>query len=259
MALLQLLLEFLHLLGLRLEAACHRLPRHEHERVGSCHNVFSERIDIGIVGERHLQRIDGGHAHVFQPIGDGVVARRALHQEVVVGIEIDALEHRHHLRGRREIEAKVFWHVSLRFQEMAVGVFGLESQEHQIVGHVMRVADGFDGVVVNRVAPNRVVAHIRECRRPHNGFERRQHLAAREHEIAVNVLEGVDAVSARRNALDGKETAPVGSRHAVEGLGGKSRVGRVAMQSDQNALERFEVLSGQDVSRHLHRVERFAR
>ena len=141
---------------------------------------------------------------------------------------------------------------------MALCVLFAESQQYEVVGDVAGVVHLPDAVVAHRVAPHGVGPYGGKTAGYDLFAQKGKHFACGEAEVAVHVLEGEDAVGARRHAFDAETAAAVGLCHAVKGLFREGRVGGVGVQAYQNAFYRFQIFGGQHVAGHLHCVEAFA-
>ena len=198
---------------------------------------------------------------VRQPIGERVVAAVGHGEQTAVGIEVQAAQFRPTGRRAGEIEREPFGHIAEVLQKVAGAVVDLEGAHHNVVGHEARVVDGADRVVARAVDPRRVVAHRRARRSRERRVEPTDRLGGlRIAEISIGILQRVDAVGALGvHPLDGKIAGGVGARHAVEGFVREGGVRCIEVQTDQNALHRFEVFGVEYAAGHLHGVGRRAR
>ena len=158
-------------------------------------------------------------------------------------------------RGRGEIGAPIFGHVALRFEQIALGAYLVEGQQDDIVGQVVRVGHGADGVVVDGIGPECVEACVGVGGRLHNPRGEGRALATRFAKVAIHIAEGIDAITARCHTFDAKASCAIGAGHAVEGAGREGRVGRIAVESDKDALDGFKVARCQHAARDLHSVQ----
>ena len=123
----------------------------------------------------------------------------------------------------------------------------------------MGIADAGDAVDVQRVAPEGVLADVGLGRGGVCLVRVGQHLALLlELEVAVGILQGIDAVFAGCHAFDDETARAVGTRDALQRLGAECRVGQVVIQSDADALDGFEVRRVEHVARHLEGVDALA-
>ena len=125
----------------------------------------------------------------------------------------------------------------------------------------MGVAHGPYAIVVGGVAPDGIETDIRSrvCAED-NGVEGNGLVFLTEHEIAIYVLKGKDAVTAVSNPLNHESSAAVGAGYTFKGARAEYGVGigavegGVAVKSYKHTLHRFEIFSREDIPGHFHRV-----
>ena len=170
------------------------------QRVGLWHEI-AERVGHQ-VGHRHVQRVLVHERGVAQPVGDGVASCRRFDEQLVGSVEVERCQLGQSVRSVAEEQREAVGLLTLRFQEEAVGLHVFEGSEHEVVGCETCVSRALYVLDMQRVEPQRVLAHgIAE--RGAYGVVREGYLLAllREAVVAVLVVEGVDAVCARCHTL----------------------------------------------------------
>ena len=179
-----------------------------------------------------------GHIGLLNPISDGVAVCRVVLNERLGGIEVQAAPHGAFIIRRGEISREARRNIALHFQKGMNHRRFLKRQQNNIVGREMGIIDGADRIIMNRIGPYGVVAHI-GVGGWHIGLGgERQLLAAGVLKVAVHVLQGKDAVSARGNAFDAEAAAAVRTRHALQWGVGESRIVQIRMEAYEDARHR---------------------
>ena len=76
--------------------------------------------------------------------------------------------------------------------------------------------------------------------------------------VTVGIFEGVDAVRAGGYAADDEVAAGVSTRHTHHRCLLKCAVLHVAVQADENAFDRFQIVGFQHVTGHFERIDMVA-
>ena len=175
------------------------------------------------------------------------------------GVEIEATHAGQQAVAVAEEEGETVGLGTVGLDQIAVGKGGGEGPEHQVVGEEMGVADLDDGVDVERVAPDGILADVLLEGGHYNcGVE--GHLLALlvVKEVAVGVFEGVDTVAAWGYTLDDKAPGGVGAGHARHRQRGEGAVGKVGIEAHEDALDGLEVLGIDHIASDLHGVDGLA-
>ena len=173
-----------------------------------------------------------------------------------VGIEVQTFDLRQRVVAITEEESELLRRLPLVLQEEAVRLRLLEAEQRHVVGQEVGVVYAQDVADMQRVAPDGVLSHVRFPRGFDAVVQETYHLALlSEDEVAVGILQGIDAIVARCHTLDGELSATVGARNADHGLGVEERVLEVFIESHQDSLDGLQVLCVQTVAAHLEGVD----
>ena len=106
----------------------------------------------------------------------------------------------------------------------------------------MSIRHPVDRLDMQRVDPRCILTGIR-LERWHDDVVREGYLLAllTEYIVAIHILKGIDAVRAWCHTLDNEAATAVGTAHTKHGLGTESRIGGVAVQTYENALDGLQV------------------
>ena len=261
--LLGLFAEFFQLLLVRLGLLLHQFLvadlRLQAHGVDALHQLAQcVRLHIGQLRTQRVLLVEQG---VFYPIVYGVVASRGLlDDEGVALVEVQSAQQGERIGGCREVEAELLRSQPLGLGQALVEVYLLEAAQQDVVRQVVRVLTLHDGVDGQGVNPGRVLAHAEFITGDYERVVPGNLLhGLGEVDILVGVLQGVDAVTARRHAPDGEASPAVGAPHTLEGHRGESRIGQVGVEAYQHSLHRLQVRSVQHRAGYGHRVQPVAR
>ena len=194
---------------------------------------------------------------VGNPIGDGVVMERRVNDEALL-VEVQAAKDGQRVGRSREEERHGIGIETLHLEQMLCLSCFEEDIEHEVVGIVVDVGCDADGVVVGRVAPNGVIAHVPLAGSGEGVLLEGDALALlREEEVAVLVFEGKSTVASRLDALDAEASGAVRTRDAAEGTLVEDGVVEERVdgeEADQHSLDGFQVGCIEHSARDFHGV-----
>ena len=160
------------------------------------------------VREVHTQRVLIDQRGVAQPIGNGISLDAGLNDESRVAVKVQATNNGQQAVAVSKEHRKTIGLQTLNLQQVACGLYLLESQHHDIVRIEMGIWYAQDVVDVQRIAPDGVLADIRLARRNKCIVRESQHLTLlRELKVAISILQGIHTIFARSHTLDDKMTS----------------------------------------------------
>ena len=201
-------------------------------------------------------------SRVRYPICNGVVVERSVCYKAAL-IEVQTFDDGQRVGRSCEVEPYDIGVRTFALEQVLVLAFLKERIEHQVIRKVMDVWNDTNGVVVRRIAPNGIHAHIpftSSC----EGIGQKGNTFAflRKEEVAILIFESESTILARLYALDAELARTICARDTSERLmphNGvvEERVYRI--KTDENAFYRLQVRCIEHSSRHFHCVNLFAR
>ena len=228
-----------------------------------------ERVDLlskhsqrirDVVCELDAERVLVDERCIAKPISNGITLGRSLRKESIVGIEVQTFDLRQFTVAIAIIECEVIGIGAVTLHKITGRKDLIERPQTDIIRQEMSIVHHIDRSDMQRVGPYRVLTRVGLKRRLNDVVVERQHLTLLiEHVVTVSILQRIDMIFSRCNALNGEVSARVGLRHTQHRLLLKSRIGEIVVQSHEDTLHRFQVLSTDHIARHLQRIDVIAR
>ena len=207
------------------------------------------------IGKIHAKRILIDQGSIPQPIGDGIFLLRTFYDERFFGIKVKSLYLRKDGISITEIERETVRHLALCLQEISVCQRFRKSPEHHVIRQEMGIFHLVNRLDVQRVYPCGILSDIRLAGWYDDVMGEGDFLTLLiKHIVAVHVLQGIDAIRARRYALDDETSSTVRTAYTQHRLGLERRISLIIIETYENTLDRFQILSLQHISRNLHRI-----
>ena len=158
-----------------------------------------------------------------------------------------------------EVHRELIGFYAFGLDKETIGKHVGECQQCDIIGQEVGVRHFYQRIDMQRVAPNGVGSHVGLRARLEGLLVKGNHLTLLcKAEVAIGILQGISAISARSHTFYYKVSTTVGTRYTQHRFGLEGRISQIIIQAYHDALDGFEIAGIEHIARYFEGINLFA-